>query len=188
MAEVRFVCGGELGHGLSSAILSNTFRNEHRIVSEALFAGGRTCDGPFDGTCECRYIPSCKGQRDHTLEPRLPPTVRDPLHLIQELLEIVQVGRMLASVPCGFHPRAAAKGVDDQSGVVGQGGEPAHVPVGGGLQDRVLLKGAAGLVDLGRYPLRLKTGQPDRAARQDAQELPQLSRIAGADQEADTAS
>ncbi len=177
-----------MGHGLSRAILSGTFRNEHRIVSESLLAGGRTCDGPFNGTCECHYIPFWKGQRDHALEPRLPPTERDPLHLIQELFEIIQVGRMLAGVPCGFHPRAAAKGVDYQPGVVGEGGEPAHVPIGGGLQDRVLLKGAAGLVDLGRYPLRLKTGQPDRAARQDALELPQFSRIAGADQEADTAS
>jgi len=88
----------------------------------------------------------------------------------------------LAGVARRAYAGLAAQGIHEEAGVVGQSQEAAHLGVGPGLEDRVLLQGRARLLDhMGDAGLRGRH-QLEGYAAQERPVLPGLARVVGGEQ------
>ena len=152
MTQLVFFLRAEFGAGAVA------FRYpEQRIVAKAVLAAGGVQDAAFPG--------AFADQRDRVFGVAQQSEGADELgaalgigHVFQRVEQLGVVGRVTsaAGVAGGVDTGCAAKGVDRQAGVVGQGGQARYAGGMAGLDQRVFDEGEAGFFgfDIGEVALR----------------------------------
>ena len=110
-------------------------------------------------------------------EPGSPVSPGDVQEPLQEEPYPVAVGGPQAAVPGGHDSRRSSQAVHLQSRVVGQGQEATEGAVGPGLDEGVLLEGAARFLHLLGYPQLAQRGNPVGHLPKEVAVLPGLARV-----------
>ena len=118
-----------------------------------------------------------EADRRHKLRAALPR--RDVLHLLQEFVVVGLVVAVVAAVAGTVDAVGTVQRVHAQAGIVGDGGQPAGLADGLGLDESVFRKGGAGLFRLDGDDQLLLTDHLMSLRFQNAAQLAELTGVAG---------
>jgi len=153
---------------------------EDRIVAEATVAARLLGDVAFAGTCRLVLHLTRQGKNEMTREARGARCRRGAGQFLQDALVAFALRDRRVDVPRGVDARLAAERVDDEAGVVGQGGKSHMIRVEERLAASVFRERRSVLREVGRALRQADT--PPRRVGEQRRDLAHFARVVRGDQ------
>ena len=187
MADGVLFVGGQLGVaaalgvGALARLAHAAFvGDEQRVVAKAVVSRQPLKGDAAGALAHTGQMPAFRqdeADRRHELRAALPR--RDVLHLLQEFVVVGLVVAVVAAVAGTVDAGGTVQRVHAQAGIVGDGGQPAGLADGLGLDEGIFFKGGAGLLRLDGDAKLLLADDLVALCLKDAPQLAELSGVAG---------